>query len=159
MNLHLVSAILIALSMPMGTAFADQKSLEFQLITKYLDARTFEAANVEDQTITQAKGFGVAVFKDGRIGTKDFILSVDKHKGAGTSFGYSTYKFEDGSITASFKQSFNPQGSHGDYKILSGTGAYAGASGSGTFDGVPNPYTGDRLYRVTLQVTAPGEMR
>jgi hypothetical protein len=136
----------------MGAALAGEKTLEFQLVTKYLEPRALEAKNIEDQAITQAKGFGVAVFKDGRIGTKDFIVAFDKHKGAGTAFGYSTYTFEDGSITARFTVTFDPQSGHGEYTILSGTGAYVGATGSGTFDNLPNPYTSDRLYKVRLQI-------
>ncbi len=104
LNFSRVSGALIALSVPlslsMGAAYAGENTLEFQLVVKYLEPRTLDASNIEDQAITQAKGFGVAVFKDGRIGTKDFIMAVDKHKDAGTGFGYSTYKFEDGSIGA-----------------------------------------------------------
>ncbi len=76
-----------------------EKTLEFQVVTKYLELRTLDALNIEDQTITQAKGFGVAVFKDGRIGTLDFITVIDKRKSDGTGFGFTTYTFDDGSIT------------------------------------------------------------
>jgi hypothetical protein len=139
----------------MSAAHAGEKTLEFQLVTKYLDPRTLDAPNVEDQTITQSRAFGVAVFKDGRFGTKDFIVANDKHKGAGTAFGYSTYTFDDGSVTARFTVSYGPQGNHGEYKILSGTGAYAGATGSGTFDALPNPLTATGRYQVKLQVVTP----
>jgi len=47
---------------------------------------------------------------------------------------------------------FGTRGVHGDYKILSGTAAYAGATGSGNFDSVPNPYTSDRLNNVALRI-------
>lgn len=129
-----------------------EKTLEFQVVVKYLELRTLDALNIEDQTITQGKGFGVAVFKDGRIGTLDFITVMDKHKSDGTGFGYTTYTFDDGSITGRFTTTIGPESIHGDYNILSGTGAYAGATGSGTFDSVPNPFTSDRLYKVRLQV-------
>jgi hypothetical protein len=157
MQCNRASAVMVALSLSlsMAAAHAAEKTLEFQLVTKYLDPRTLDAPNIEDQTITQSKAFGVAVFKDGRIGTKDYILANDKLKGAGTVFGYSTYTFDDGSITARFTGTFGPQGTHGDYKILSGTGAYAGATGSGTFDSVPNPFKSTGLYKVTLRLVTP----
>jgi hypothetical protein len=159
MQCNRVSTVLVALSLSfslsIGAAHAAEKTLEFQLVTKYLDPRTLDAPNVEDQTITQSKAFGVAVFKDGRIGTKDYIVANDKHKDAGTAFGYSTYTFDDGSVTARFTGTFGPQGTHGEYKILSGTGAYAGATGSGTFDSVPNPFKNIGLYKVKLQVVTP----
>ncbi len=145
---------ILTLPLPLTTApaYAAGKTLEFQLVTKYLEPQTLEATNVADQAITQSKAFGVAVFKDGRIGTKDFIVALDKHKGAGTAFGYSTYTFDDGSITARFTGAFDSKGGHGDYTILSGTGAYAGATGTGTYDKLQNPYTGTGLFRVRLAV-------
>jgi hypothetical protein len=151
----IIAVLILPFSLSMPAAHAGEKALEFQLVTKYLDPRTLDAPNVEKQTITQSKGFGVAVFKDGRIGTKDYIVANDSNKGAGTAFGYSTYTFDDGSVTARFMATFGPQGTHGEYKILAGTGAYAGATGSGTFDSVPNPFTSTGLYKVGLHIVTP----
>jgi hypothetical protein len=93
MQRNRASAVLFALSLPlslsMGVAYAGEKTLEFQLVTKYIEPRTLDAPNLEKQTITQSKAFGVAVFKDGRIGTKDYIVANDINKGAGTAIGYS----------------------------------------------------------------------
>ena len=150
-----LGAVSLLLTFSMGAAYAGEKTLEFQLVTKFLEAQTLNAANMDDQTITQAKAFGVAVFKDGRIGTKDFIISIDEHKGAGTALGYSTYNFEDGSVTARFSGTFGPKSDHGDYKIVSGTGAYAGATGVGTYDGIANPFKGSGLYKIRLQIKTP----
>jgi hypothetical protein len=138
-------------------ALAAEKTLEFQLVTKNLDPRTLDApANFAGQTLMQSKAFGVAVFKDGRIGTKDYTyVSENIDKGAATGFGYSTYYFDDGSVSARFTFTVGPQGGHGDYKILSGTGAYAGATGTGTFDPVPNPFKNAGLFKVKLQMVTP----
>jgi hypothetical protein len=159
MRCNRAGALLIALSVPLslstGVARAAEKTLEFQLITKYFDAQTLDAPNVENQSITQSKAFGVAVFKDGRLGIKDYVFVIDSNKGAGTAFGYSTYTFEEGSITARFTGTFGPQGRHGEYKILSGTGAYAGATGTGTYDSAPNPFKNTGLFNVRLQITTP----
>ena len=159
MRFCLAGAVMAALTLPLplsiGAAYAGEKTLEFQLLVKYFEPRTLDAKNIEDQSITQAKGFGVAVFKDGRLGTLDFIFTGDKQKSAGTAFGYGTYTFDDGSITERFTLTIGPQVVHGDYKILSGTAAYAGATGSGTIDSVPNPYTADRLYNAVLHVVTP----
>jgi len=151
-------AVLLALSLSFSLSIAAQaaeKTLEFQLVVKQLDPRTLDAPNVEGQTITQSKAFGVAIFKDGRIGTKDFIFARDGNKDAGTYYGYSTYTFDDGSITARYVGSYDSHGGHCDYKILSGTGTYAGATGTGTCDTVPNPFKGAGLYKVKLQIVTP----
>jgi hypothetical protein len=159
MQLSCASAILatfgFSFSLSIGFAYGGEKTLEFRMAVKYFDARALNAANIEDQTITQAKGFGVAVFKDGRLGTVDFIMAIDRQKGAGTAFGYGTYTFDDGSITERFTLAINGQAAQGEYKILSGTGAYAGATGSGTLESISNPYTADRLYNVKLRIVSP----
>ena len=83
MQRNRASAVLFALSLPfslsMGVAYAGEKTLEFQLVTKYIEPRTLDAPNLEKQTITQSKAFGVAVFKDGRIATKCLSVNKDVH--------------------------------------------------------------------------------
>ena len=90
------------LAVAVSTAVAGEKVLEFKLVTKPLDVKVTEVANVEGQTVASGKVFGVAVFKDGRIGVKEFVNTSDLLKGSGPFFGYSTYTFEDGSITARY---------------------------------------------------------
>ena len=46
-------------------AFAGEQKLEFKLVTKPIDVKVTEIANVEGQTVASGKYFGVAVFKDG----------------------------------------------------------------------------------------------
>lgn len=130
-------------------------SLEFDLVTVSLESRKFDAPGIDGQVLSQSKLFGVAVFKDGRYGTKDFINSGELKNGVGTLNGYSTYNFQEGTLSARWEASVGPDGVHGKYKVLSGTGSYSGATGSGTLDSIPNPFKSSGLYRIKLAIKTP----
>jgi hypothetical protein len=146
----------VALTMAASTALAGEQVLEFKLVTKPIDFKMTEVANIEGQAVGSGRLFGVAVFKDGRIGVKDFVNSADMFKGTGSFFGYSTYTFEEGSITARYTGSVKDGRSSGEYTILSGTGAYANATGTGTIESTPNPFKGVNLLNIKLVVRTPG---
>ncbi|WP_245320667.1 hypothetical protein [Bradyrhizobium lablabi] len=146
----------VALTIAASTALAGEQVLEFKLIVKPIDVKVTEAANVEGQTVMSGKFFGVTVFKDGRIGVKEFVHSADSLKGSGPYYGYSTYTFEDGSITARYTGAVKDGRSNGEYTILSGTGAYANATGTGTIESAPNPFKGVNLLNIKLVVRTPG---
>jgi hypothetical protein len=137
-------------------AFAGEQKLEFKLVTFRIDPTVLEAANIDGQTITASKAFGVAYFKDGRVAVKNYIFSTELLKGSGPLRGYSTYTFDEGStITASFTGEVTEGLSHGLYTILSGTGTYANATGTGSFDGVRAGFKGALLFNGKFDVKTP----
>ena len=146
----------VALVYAASTALAGERVLEFKLVTKPIDIKVTEAPNIEGQSVASGKYFGVAIFKDGRIGVKEFISTYDFLKGSGPFFGYSTYTFEDGSITARYTGTAKDGKATGEYTILSGTGAYANATGTGTIESAPNPFKGVNLLNIKLVVRTPG---
>lgn len=158
MSAHASTAVTIAILgfLARGAAAAEH-NLEFKLVVSPVEVKSFEVANVEGQNVSLMKMQGVAFFKDGRVASKNFVFSSDYNKGSGPFFGYSTYQFEDGSsITARFAGTQRAgQPVHGDYTVLSGTGAYAGAKGSGAFDAVPHKLTGASLLSGKFSITTP----
>jgi len=136
---------------------AAEHNLEFRLVVMPVEVKSFEIPNVEGQNVSLMKMHGVAFFKDGRVASKNFVFSPDYNKGTGPFFGYSTYQFEDGSsITARFAGTQRTgQPVHGEYTVLSGTGAYAGAKGTGTFDGAPHKLTGANLLNGKFSISTP----
>lgn len=152
-----VLAALMAGYLSCSSATAAEKTLEFKLVVKQYDQKTLEAPNVPGQIVTESRAFGVGIFQDGRIAAKDFIVVSDLNKGVGSMYGYSTYTFDEGStITARFTADLKPnQPIHGEYKIVSGTGVYAGATGTGTLDGIPHKFKEANVLNIKLNVSTP----
>jgi hypothetical protein len=134
-------ALLASIALPI-VAHAGEQNLEFKFVIMPTDLKVVEAPNIAGQVLSAGKYFGVAYFKDGRVAVKDFISAGDLKNGLGPVRGYSTYTFDDGSsITASYIGEFKATGAHGDYTILSGTGMYDKATGTGSWDAVPTKWT------------------
>jgi hypothetical protein len=143
-----VSAIALLVGSNLAAMAADH-TLKFKLITFYMGDKDGESHMV-----------GATVSPDGTIGTKDFY---DKQGENGASTGHSTYYFSDGSLVANYStESTGTQtGGHivGKYQIVSGTGAYQGATGGGSIDGDwgdKSPLKNASLFNIELDVKTPG---
>jgi hypothetical protein len=144
----LVSAIALLVGSNMAAIAADQM-LKFKLVTFYMGEKDGES-----------HFSGVTISPNGTIGTKDFY---DKQGDNDTSAGHSTYYFPDGSLVANYSAVYTGTkgGGHvvGKYQILSGTGAYQGATGGGSIDGDwgdKSPLKGAALYNIELDIKTPG---
>jgi hypothetical protein len=144
----LVSAIALLVGSNFAAMAADQ-TLKFKLVTFYIGEKDGESHMV-----------GATVSPDGTIGTKDFFNKSGEN---GASTGHSTYYFPDGSLVATYSLTGTgtSTGGHmvGKYQIISGTGAYQGATGGGSIDGDwgdKSPLKGAGLYNIELDVKTPG---
>ena len=113
--------------------------------------------NVEGRSIGAHDAVGGAVFEDGRLAFKRFVYTDDGTEAERDINGYSTYTFENGdSLTAKFEAGWNAQGLQGAYEVLSGTGAFAGATGTGTFGTTTFPWEGATLFDGSFTLEVPG---
>ena len=116
----LVSALALLVGSNVVAMAADQ-TLKHKLMTFYIGEKDGENHMV-----------GATVAPDGTLGTKDFY---DKMGENGKGTGHSTYYFPDGSLVMNYTTTVtgNDTGGHvvGKYHIISGTGAYQGATGTG----------------------------
>ena len=141
-----------------GSASAEEQNLKYRLVVMDTSVTDLEAPNVPGRTVGVAKSVGVATFEDGRIAYKNFIRYYDGTEAAGDFTGYSTFTFENGdSLTMKFVAKWSDQGFGGDYEVISGTGAYAGATGIGHFDGAETqPWEGADLLNGWFKLEVPG---
>jgi hypothetical protein len=144
----LVSALALLVGSNIAAMAADL-TLKHKLITFYIGDKDGEQHNV-----------GVTIAPDGTIGTKDFYDKTDQN---GKGVGHSTYYFPNGSIVANYTTvvTGTDTGGHvvGKYQIVSGTGAYQGATGGGGFEGDwgdKSPLKNAGLFNVELDVKTPG---
>ncbi|HZZ23104.1 MAG TPA: hypothetical protein VFE60_11250 [Roseiarcus sp.] len=144
----LVSALALLVGSNVMAVAADQ-TLKIKLVAFYAGEKDGEYHFV-----------GATVSPNGTIGTKDFSVKEDQN---GKGARHSTYNFPDGSIvtTDSFVDTATQTGGHvvGKIQIVSGTGAYQGATGEGSFDGDwgdKSTLKGAGLYNIELGVKTPG---
>ena len=150
---RLSAAALILVS---GSALGEEQTLKFRLITTEVDGASFEAPGEAGHELSTWRSVGVAVFEDGRIAYKSFVVTIDSAGETGNYSGYSTYTFENGdALTLSFTGGWGENGEGGDYEVISGTGAFEGATGTGRFDGVDDPWEDAYLSEGSFTLNLP----
>ena len=139
-----------------GSAFAEEQTLRYRLVVSMTNVAYSENPNAPGHTVGAGRAVGVAVFEDGRIAFKDFVLAEDGTEEAGTTSGYSTYTFQNGdSLTARFTFEWSPAGGVGDYQVLSGTGAFEGATGTGHFEAAEEAWKDADLLEGSFTLDVP----
>lgn len=148
---------LLIVALTGGVAQAGEHVLPFSLVTRAIDVKTEKVAGIEGLVVSTGRYAGTAVFADGRIANKEFTLTYDFRQGAGPFHGYSNYTFVDGSsLMMRYEGTLVPgKPMRGSYTVLSGSGIYKGATGTGHFEKVVDPWENANLYTGVLQVSTP----
>jgi hypothetical protein len=116
--------------MLVGSVAAEE--MKFRAMLMQLSRSKMDIPAFKGHAMGAAKFAGFAVFEDGRIAYKTSVVTSESMGDTGTSSGYSSYIFQNGdALVVKLTGRMSPDGSSGDYKVVSGTGAYEGATGTG----------------------------
>ena len=147
--------ILCAELLSSGIALAQEQTLPFKLVITMTRDAEMELPSITDQSVTASEAVGVAYFEDGRIAFKRFAIATVGGDEEGRYMGLSTYTFENGdALNLKFTGGWSPEGQTVEYTVLSGGGAFEGATGTGELTGVENSWEDANLLEgsFTLQV-------
>ncbi|WP_290651631.1 hypothetical protein [Aquisalimonas sp.] len=144
-----------ALGLATGAAAAEEQELRFTLVITPVEEAPLPAA-AEGQAVQASRSVGVATFEDGRTAFKEFVFLEAGDEESGELTGYSTYTFEDGdALHVKFTGGWSPDGLGGDYEVVSGTGAFADATGTGRFDAIGDSWERAMLLDGSFNLEVP----
>jgi len=137
---------------------AEEQELKFKVVMTEVGGSTMDVAAFKGHAVGATKYAGTAVFEDGRIAYKTVVSTWESAGETGSYSGYSTYMFENGdALVVKFTGGWSPDSNGGDYQVVSGIGAYEGATGTGRFDAVKNPWKDADMFEGTISVRLPGD--
>jgi hypothetical protein len=132
---------------------AEEQVLRFKLVVQEVGTPT-ALPEIGGHKVYSGQYMGVAVFEDGRIAHKRFVETGDDTADAGSFKGYSTYTFQNGdSLTLGYTGGWDAGGAKGDYRVISGTGAFEGATGTGSIKGLDEPWEQASLLECEFRLT------
>jgi hypothetical protein len=139
-----------------GPAVAEE--LKFKVVMSEVGGSTLNVEGYKGHAVAATRYAGAAVFDDGRVAYKTVVSTSESAGETGTYTGYSTYMFQNGDmLVVKFNGGWSPDGNGGDYTVVSGSGAYEGATGTGRFDAVENPWKDAEMFEGTISVKRAGE--
>lgn len=153
------NAVLVAFSaaaLSAAVASAEEQTLRFKLVVSMTSNVEMQLASVTDRALTTNEAVGVAYFDDGRVAFKQFVVSSLGGAEDGSFMGLSTYTFQNGdALTLKFTGGWAATGQGGDYEVLSGKGAFEGATGTGRFDALEDAWDDADLFEGSFELEVP----
>ena len=155
--------------MLVSTAQAAEKTVKCKLISQNTKIDAIPVPDMKGHIIGILEKRGLAIYENGEIAAYHTRATFDVTRGKGGPFwGYTDYKFEDGSTIVTKYQgtSWVPSGKKlsslkGTGEYVNGTGRFTGIKGKLSFNGkYITPYTkdetkGDTIVEVTGSYTLP----
>ena len=156
MSIHWIAGVAVAASAIAASASAEEQTLRFRVVLTKVSTESLEVASQPGRNMSLERVVGVAVFEDGRIAFKVVTGTTDGTAEQGSYTGYATYTFENGdSLTVKYGGEW-PSETGGTAEVLSGTGAYAGATGTAKFITVEDPWEEANIDEGTFTLNVPG---
>jgi len=146
----MISSIAFAAAGLMVAGPAVAEELKFKVVMTEVGGSTLDVEAFKGHSVGATKYAGAAVCAS----PNKTVVSTSESAGeTGTYTGYSTYMFQNGDVlVVKFKGGWSPDSNGGDYKVVSGEGAYKGATGTGRFDAVENPWKDADMFEGTISV-------
>lgn len=158
---NLLRLLLVSgLSLSSAYAATEEQTLECTLyISESLDHSSTYSVESTSSTINGLRRGGLCLFADGTAADKQFVMGINVREdgAAGDAVGISVYTFESGdSLTLSFTGGWDKGPFSGEYTVLRGTGAYQGATGSGTISGMEGPWKSTSIVGIRINLKTEG---
>ena len=148
---------LVTASMLVGSVSAEEQKLKFRVVMTEVGGSMNDIAAFKGHAMGAQKFAGAAVFEDGRIAYKSVVALMDIADEKVNYSGYSTYMFQNGDVlVVKFTGGGSVDSNGGDYEVVSGEGSYKGATGTGRFDSVKNPWEDADMFEGTISVKLAG---
>jgi hypothetical protein len=140
-----------------GAVLAEEQTLRFKLVITTTRDAPMDLPSITDRSLVASEAVGVAQFEGGRVAFKRFSLATIRGKEDGNWMGLSTYTFENGdALNLQFSGSWSPEGSQVEYTLLSGEGAFEGATGTGELAGIVTAWKDALLFEGSFTLQVPG---
>jgi hypothetical protein len=123
-----------------GAALAGSSQLAYQAVVHLTQEHHIDVTSRERHRVGIAAFRGIAIFADGELADYRYDGTYDFQAGSGSFHGYAIWRFEDGSeirSTYSGKAETSGEGItfSGAHQVLSGSGRFEEATGTGAFQG------------------------
>lgn len=138
-------------------AHAQDESLKCRLLSKAISDTNYTLPG-ENGSISAFRDTGICVTEQGKLFDKNFVAvnTAKSDFSEGQYKGFSSYTDEEGNtLLLEFTGAWGTGGNIGEYTVLSGSGKYQGASGTGTIKGMDSPWESTSWFEIEINLVLP----